>query len=109
MFAQLIASGCVFVAERDGEVIGGIAGYLEQTWYGTNFVATELAHFIKPEHRGSAVPMRLVNTFIKWGKSRGAAEIHIGIISGVQQERTEQLYERLGGIRIGSLFKFGGV
>lgn len=109
-FTHLIGgAGCVFVADQDGEIVGGIAGCLGQPWYGVEPVLSELALFLKLGRRGSMVAPRLVKAFVAYGKEKGCVLIQSGVVSGVEQERTEMLYQRLGGKLHGSLYEFGEV
>lgn len=109
-FAQLMSGGgCVFVAEQDNEIIGGIAGFISQPWYGVESVLNEIALFLSPEHRGGLVAARLIKAFVAWGKAQGCVLIQSGVVSGVEQDRTEKLYQRLGGKLHGSLYEFGEV
>ncbi len=109
-FNSLIkGAGCVFVAEFEGEILGGIAGWLSPTWYGVEQSLMEVALFVKPEHRQGAVAEKLILAFVNFGKSKGCALIQSGVVSGVEQEKTEALYQRLGGQNHGSLYEFGGI
>lgn len=105
----LKGAGCVFVAELDGEILGGIAGWLSPTWYGVEPSLMEVALFITPEHRHDDVAESLIMAFVNFGKSRGCTLIQSGVVSGVEQEKTEALYQRLGGQNHGSLYEFGGI
>lgn len=109
-FAALIeGQGCVFVAERDGEIIGGIAGFLGPVWFGIDQTLMELTLFLKPGTRGGKAAAMLIKAFVAFGKSKGCTLIQSGVVSGVEQERTEKLYQRLGGRLHGSLYEFGEV
>lgn len=109
-FAALLdGQGCVFVAERKGEIIGGIAGFLGPVWFGVDQTLMELTLFIKPGTRGGKAASMLIKAFVDFGKSRGCRLIQSGVVSGVNQERTEKLYQRLGGKLHGSLYEFGEV
>ena len=51
----------VVVAEDiNGEVVGGMAGFVTQSWFGKDDIANDLALFIHPEHRGGLLAVRLV-------------------------------------------------
>lgn len=109
-FAALIdGQGCVFVAEKDGEIIGGIAGFLGPVWFGIDQTLMELTLFLKPECRGGTLAARLIKAFVAFGREQGCTLIQSGVVSGVEQERTEKLYQRLGGKLHGSLYEFGEV
>jgi len=90
------ANGVIFVAERDGLVVGGIAGMIEKHWASDDVVAHEVSFFMAPEARGSMAPTRLICALRAWGESRNAVWLHAGTSTGLDPERTAGLYERLG-------------
>lgn len=96
--------GCVFVAERDGRVIGWLAGGIAEQWFSRKLMAFEYGLFIAPEHRGGSAGPRLAKAFIEWAGDSGAAVINMGITTGVHEERTGAMYERLGLSRTGLLY-----
>lgn len=98
MIRGLIAidDGVVFVAEVDGQVVGGIAGVIEQHWASTARVAHEVSFFMDREHRGGFSACRLICALRAWGEIRGAAWLHVGTSTGVDPEMTARLYEKLG-------------
>lgn len=97
----------VVVAEdTNGEVIGGMAGMVTQSWFGNDMVANDLAIFIHPDHRGGLVVVRLVKAFVHWAKLAGAKQIRPGVVSG--SRTAEALYDRLGFTRCGATFCMEG-
>ncbi|MFA4102314.1 GNAT family N-acetyltransferase [Serratia nevei] len=103
---HLIAApdGCVLVAEHGGQVIGWMAGGIAEQWFSRKLMAFEYGLFIAPEHRGGSAGPRLAKTFIAWAADHGAAVINMGITTGVHEERTGAMYERLGLSRAGLLY-----
>jgi RimJ/RimL family protein N-acetyltransferase len=101
--------GVIFVAERDGMVIGGIAGFAEPHWSSNDTVAQEVSFFMAPEARGSMAATRLICALRAWGDIRGAKWLQAGTSTGLDPERTAGLYERLGFTRcaIGLEVKYG--
>lgn len=98
----------VVVAEdTNGEVIGGMAGMVTQSWFGNDMVANDLALFIHPDHRGSLLVVRLIKAFVHWAKLAGAKQIRPGVVSG--SRTAEALYDRLGFTRCGATFCMEGV
>jgi GNAT superfamily N-acetyltransferase len=85
----------VVVAEdTNGEVIGGMAGMVTQSWFGNDMVANDLALFIHPDHRGGMLAVRLIKSFVRWAKLAGAKQIRVGVTTG--HVNAGGLYERLG-------------
>ncbi|MFM8899158.1 MAG: N-acetyltransferase family protein [Burkholderiales bacterium] len=98
----------VVVAEAtNGEVIGGMAGMVTQSWFGSDSVANDLAIFIHPSHRGGVLAVRLMKAFIEWARLAGAKQIRPGVTTG--HARAEELFERLGFVRCGASFVMEGV
>lgn len=98
MIAALIdsADGAVFVAERDGVVLGGIAGMVQAHWSSDDLLGNEVSFFMAPDARGSMVACRLICALVAWGEIKGAKWMHAGTSTGLDPERTAGLYERLG-------------
>lgn len=88
--------GVIFVAEREGAVVGGIAGFAEPHWSSDDIVAQEVSFFMASDARGSMAPTRLICALRAWGEMRGAKWLHAGTSTGLDPERTAGLYERLG-------------
>ena len=103
---SVIASpaGCVLVAEKEGVVIGWMAGGIAEQWFSHQLMAFEYGLFVAPEHRGGTAGPRLAKAFITWAKEHGAALINMGITTGVHEERTGEMYSRLGLKRSGLLY-----
>lgn len=104
------ASGAVFVAEHDGVIVGGIAGMVAQHWSSDDLVAQEVSFFMAPAARGNMMAARLVCALRAWAELRGAKWLQAGTSTGLEPERTAQLYERLGFTRcaIGLEVVYGG-
>jgi GNAT superfamily N-acetyltransferase len=97
--------GFLWVAEREGRIVGGLAAVVVQHWCSTDRVAADMALFMTPEARGSLAPARLVAEYKRWAKERGAVHIQFGVSTGVHPEQTAQLLERLGFTRCGILLE----
>lgn len=98
----------VVVAEdTNGEVIGGMAGMVTQSWFGNDMVANDLALFVHPDHRGGLLAVKLIKTFVHWAKLAGAKQIRPGVISG--NATAVRLYEKLGFAKCGATFVMEGV
>jgi len=88
--------GAVFVSEKDGVIVGGIAVYADRHWSSDAVIAQEISFFMLPEHRGSFDAARLVCAMRAWAERKGVAWLECGTSTGVDPERTAKLYERLG-------------
>lgn len=73
---SIIDGGGVFVAEDNGRVIGMLCGCLVDHPMMDSIVASELAWWVEPEHRGTA-GARLLAAFAAWAHDRGADVVHM--------------------------------
>lgn len=93
--------GCVFVAEHEGKLTGVIVGMAQQYWFSRQRQAVDLM-FVS-ERPGDG--MRLLRAFIDWAwKVPGVVEVAGAQSSGIDIERTVELYERLGFKHVGGVF-----
>jgi len=88
--------GVVFVAEVDGEVVGGMAGGITDQWFSDDLIAYDYSIFIEPTRRSGITAVRLIKTFEQWAVIRGARQLHMGIGTGINVESTVRLYESCG-------------
>ncbi len=101
----LIGTGFVRVHERDGEIDGGMVGYMSEAWFSRAKVAAELALFMTPGKRGGMAAWYLLSEFSAWAENQGAQEITLAITTGVKVEETGRMYQRLGFEQVGGVFK----
>lgn len=100
------AAGFAFVAEHSGQVVGGMLALIAPHYFSPDLVACDLALFMAPEHRGGMAAVRLVNAYVRWAECHGAALVHLGVMTGVQVDKTEALLQRLGARRAGVVMEF---
>ena len=93
----VIDHGVIFVAEKHGEIIGGLVGARSQMWFAPDtLIASELAWWVKPEHRGSKLSIRLLHEFERWGKANGAKLIAMSDLVIDGDNPAGRLIEKLG-------------
>lgn len=93
---MLIAKGGGWVAERDNALIGMIGGVIVEHFFSSYTFSTDFVLFVLPHYRGGSAAVRLIKTYEEWAFAQGAEEVGLGISTGVDQERTVCIYERLG-------------
>jgi ribosomal protein S18 acetylase RimI-like enzyme len=96
--ADLSSSGhsCLFVAEREGKVIGFLSGELREgslafepkTWAAIEDI------YVAPDYRNSGVGRTLFEQFQKWAKEKSAHGVSLQVAAG--NTRARKLYEELG-------------
>ena len=89
------------IAYRDGVPIGMMLGALATHNFGPALFAYDFAWYVVPEVRGSSTAIKLLRSFEKWAKDRGALEIHLGVTTNVAPERTGKMFKRLGYTHVG--------
>lgn len=98
------ATHCVFVAEDDGLLIGGLCGYVTEYFFSREKFASDQTFFVAPEWRGF-IALKLVAAFCDWAEVHGARQVNLGISSGLQTERSGALLERMGFACVGGNYK----
>ncbi len=87
---------CLFVAERDGEIIGFLSGELREgspafspkTWAAVEDV------YVVPELRSHGIGRDLFEAFQEWAHQKGATGVSLQVAAG--NRRAREFYERLG-------------
>lgn len=94
----------VFVAvDADDRPVGFLAALITEHYFADMIYATNIALYVSPEARGSRAAFKLVREFERVARAKGAAEILLGVTSGVQAQRTVEFYNRLGFQTVGAL------
>jgi len=93
---NLAEQGGIFLAEKNGKPVGMVLGMVTEHFFGHDLMATDLAVYVHPDHRGGTLVVRLIKKFEAWAFSMGAKIVSMGVSTEVDAERTSQLYKRLG-------------
>lgn len=94
---------CCFVTEIDGQIEGVMLGVSNPMWYTRMRQATDL--FLYTTDKGKGTGAWLMRRFISWAKRQpGVKEIMVGVSSGIDYERTIELYKRMGAKQVGAMF-----
>lgn len=109
LFAGLVEeeNGLLLAAERDGELVGFVAGGIGEDYFGDDRFSFEYGIYVKPAHRGSIAGAHLAREFLRWSDERGARYKNMAISTDITTDRTGALYERLGGKNVGNLYSWG--
>lgn len=88
--------GGALIAEDGDRLVGLMAGYVAEEFFGYDRIATDYSLYVVPEYRGGTVGVRLIKAFEEWAWKAGATAIQPGISTEIDADRTRGIYERLG-------------
>lgn len=89
-------AGVVFVAEKDGVVVGAVGGAVAEFFFSRERYASDIGLFVDPAHRHGILAMKLVIAFKRWAEYIGVKEVRMGITTGIHVEDTARLYMAAG-------------
>ena len=109
LFAGLVEedNGILLAAEREGVLIGFVAGGIGEDYFGDDIFSFEYGIYVVPAHRGSMAAPHMVRDFLAWSDERGARYKNMAITTDITTGRTGALYERFGGKDVGKLYSWG--
>lgn len=91
---------CLFLCEKDGEIIGAVMGSVFCYLFSPLIQAADMGFFVKKEHRGSMAAPLLEKKYREWAveKGRQAGQTFIKVRLDVSTANTKAgaFYERLG-------------
>lgn len=103
--SDLYAAMCVL---DSGEAIGFMFGGVESFFFSpTQKLAHDYALYIRKAHRNTMNArgaILLLKDFEHWAKSKRVVRIQLGITTGIAEEKTMKLYNKLGYVSLGQLF-----
>lgn len=94
-----------WVALEEGVPIGMLLAHMTRVCFGQARMAVEDALYVTPEYRGGFAAPLLIRTYERWAEESGARFADLNITSGIRQERTQRLCERLGFEECGSIMR----
>ena len=99
-FTQMIEkakAGTFFVAARPapGQISGLMIGVIDEYFFCDQRVASSIFFLVHPLHRGGLSASKMVLAFRAWAQARGAAEMYVGVASGVAIQRTGRFLSKL--------------
>jgi len=104
--AEKVPEGMFFVYEKDstGKVIAYFLGAMTVHPLMQIKVAVDLSFFVHPEHRGTKLFYTMLKAFENWAEKNGATYTQLSHTSGIETEKSSQLFEKLGYQNIGAIF-----
>lgn len=95
---SLISNGAMrgVVAITGDVLVGFMIGFIAAPWYSKRVEAMEQLLYVDPAVRGGTTAIRLIKEFEKLCLDNGAAVLSVGASTGMKEDRTVKLYERMG-------------
>lgn len=91
---------CLFVYEKDGEIVGAIMGSVFCFLFSPLLQAADMGFFVVPEHRGTLAAPLLEKAYREWairkGKEAGQDFIKVRLDVSTANTKAGAFYERLG-------------
>ncbi len=89
--------GTILLATSEGRILGFIWAFCGQHLpWSQDLIASDVIHYVLPEHRGKLVGYRLLKAYRDWAVAKGAKVVNLSVASGITTDRTVKLFERLG-------------
>jgi len=86
----------VFLAEKDGKLIGFIAGMVQRYFFSLRERVTDMGFYVLPDHRGTSAAIRLIGALENWTKEMNVDDLYIGQTTAINIEKTQKFYSHLG-------------
>lgn len=97
--AQVLNLGVIFLAERDGAIIGMFAGLVFPHFLTSRRTASEQWWWVEPQARGGEAADLLLEAFEGWARAQGATRSELGsrhaVLDRFYRKRGYRAVERL--------------
>lgn len=90
-----IHGGLMVVAEKDGQVVGMLAGSKHSPWFSDDKVVSERLFYVAADHRGGRAGYMLMREFMAWARENAPCHVSAGVATGTGPA-AERLYEHFG-------------
>lgn len=92
----------LLIASEDNEACGFLWGCTMRLPWSANEIAVDLVLYVSPSKRNGRAGLKLIREYEAWAKSRGVHQVRLSVVSGLDSDRTAELYERMGFTCIGT-------
>lgn len=93
---KLIANSGILVACKNGHIVGLLAFIVIEHLWGYDKIASDVAIFVDPAHRGCSAFVRLIRIFEVIAAERGAKMLELGVSAGIDNGKTAEMFTALG-------------
>ena len=99
-----LSRSIIILAHKEGVPIGMVVAVAMEPVWSNDKVATELAWYVKPKHRGSKQSLRLFRAYEDWALRVGCTHIQNAHLEGSEYRDTGRFYERKGYTKVESSY-----
>jgi L-amino acid N-acyltransferase YncA len=103
---DVLATGIIFLGMRNGEVAGVLALKEASHWFSEGRFFGDVVFYVGLKHRQSALGPQLLRRASRYAKMRGLPLL-MAVVNGVDVDRKDKLYKRLGFRHIGGVYSRG--
>lgn len=89
--------------DDENDVIGFMFGSVSEAYFSHDRIARDYAMFVKNDKRGGIAAVRMLKAYESLAAKKGAVLSFLGTTTGVDAQRTLDLYNRLGYQQIGGV------
>ena len=99
----VMATGLAIVVEKDARLVGMFGAGLQQHIFTNTFMSMDYLIYVIPEYRGTRIADRMLKIYIEWALAHKIKRenIYIGINAGINTEKIERFYSKIGFKRTG--------
>lgn len=96
----------ILSVDPSGEVVGMLWAFCGPVLpWSPAPIAMDQIVYVKPDKRGTKHGLQLIQEYERWAVEMGAAEVRLSIASGIHEDKSGKLYEKLGYDRLGSQYR----
>ena len=96
---------CGILAYDGDELVGMILGCIESFYFSNETSLDEHFVYIKEHKRGTKLVFKLIKEWVNWGKQYNVSDIWLKSTTGINSDKTNKLFNRLGFTQIGTMFR----
>lgn len=97
----------VTVLVSNDKIIGLLIADIQEYFFSTEKISIDILFFIIKSKRKSFGAIKLLKEYFSWANSYGVKEISLSTTNGVEVDKIEKMYSKLGFTRVGIMYKKG--
>jgi len=97
----------VLILKNKADVVGLLIAEVVEYFFSQELLAIDSLFFIRKDKRKSIGAMKLLKAYFKWAQSLNVTEITLSSTNGIEVEKLEKMYAKLGFNKVGFMYKKG--